>query len=77
MMIWIITISLNIRSMFKNSNGEEVRASDYAHFPPMMTKTRHTLSVLKRGSGTVLDVAKKVTPTLLQKSKKSPTQTNT
>ena len=65
---WIITISLNMRSMFKNSNGEEVRASDYAHFPPMMTAIHHVLLMVKMDSGIATDVVKKVMLTYLQKS---------
>ena len=68
MMRWIITISLNMRSMFKNSNGEEVRASDYAHFPPMMTVIHHVLLMVKMDSGIATDVVKKVMLTYLQKS---------
>ena len=68
MMRWIITISLNMRSMFKNSNGEEVRAWDYAHFPPMMTAIHHVLLMVKTDSGIALDVVKKVMLTYLQKS---------
>ena len=68
MMRWIITISLNIRSMFKNSNGEEVRASDYAHFPPMMNVIHRSHVAVKLVSGIATDVVKKVVLTYLQKS---------